>query len=79
MSTISAAPQAGYSFATWCEFYANYLEQACSIPKLEARLDWLDVGHDMHVLALTLMGKSLAPTSLPPSACASAEALLLLL
>jgi hypothetical protein len=53
----AAAPPAGYSFASWCEFYATYLEMSCSIPKMEHRLNWLDEGHDMHLLALSLMGK----------------------
>jgi hypothetical protein len=56
-SVGAAAPPAGYSFTSWCEFYATYLEMSCSIPKLEQRLNWLDEGHDMHLLALSLMGK----------------------
>jgi uncharacterized membrane protein YgcG len=53
----SAAPPAGYSFLTWCELVATYLVMARSIPLHEARLNWLDEGHEQHVLALGLMGK----------------------
>ena len=52
---VGAATNQGFTWNTWCIFYAEHLEKAFNLPTRVAQQDWIDYAHDQFIAALKLM------------------------